>query len=70
MKKLKLKEGQGVIRKSEFLSRPVHLGKLSAEEYMFYADFFPEAFEEVEEEYINRQKKDNNKKRNDSPKSE
>lgn len=69
MKKLKLKEGQGVIRTSEFLSRPVHLGKLSAEEYMFYADFFPEAFEEVEEEYLTRQKKDN-KKRNDSPKSE
>lgn len=43
--KLKLKNGFNIIMESPFLSRPVHLGKISSAEYDFYADIFPEAFE-------------------------
>lgn len=43
--KLKLKDGAGIIRTSEFVSRPVHLGKISESDYPFYEQFFPDAFE-------------------------
>lgn len=33
--------------KSTFMSKTIHLGKLDKSEYPFYAQIFPDAFEEV-----------------------
>jgi hypothetical protein len=47
---LKLKPGFDYME-SEFLDRPVFLNKIKEKEYEFYFDFFPNAFEVIEEKF-------------------